>query len=502
MGLMWKRVKFAAKIVFALYGIIVAGIAYSNWNSQGAEFASLVDNWREVPYANFSVISAGECTSLGSGFYEAPYTQFEGANNWCFCPTTCCSLPSEATFKGKDFASKAADGEGVCWTNMTTASCFPPGSTPARPLNVWRGGKFCVRRFQGVAEGGSNEEALNAINRPYAFGSAACPTGFHKCVSSGSVLTNQSYQCAPNGEPCPITSFTISTSQVSSECMAIASSGYYMCAKRLLDGIEPLVKFGRAVNGVCSPGKSESVSRAENDPRIGTVPSCVTYDARWTTVDSLVETVVYSENGLAYPWSTTAPNNDRSLPIGSSTLPYRYQSRDEIGWDVSCPKDRRYLADLEDDVDNLTSAQLAVLVINILLGVSIGLAYNVWECRQKDDDGWDDDTPAQVRRRRCKIGVVIIGNIIKCIPLAVALILSFSLHDAMSQVSGHNGGTGCATNGEISTNKNIEFFEEETAKQQYLNIALLVGAVLEVGFELFSCYQSCNRNKDTAVELD
>jgi hypothetical protein len=194
-------------------------------------------------------------------------------------------------------------------------------------------------------------------------------------------------------------------------------------------------------------------------------------------------------NSIGYPFTTTlnpaSSTHDRFSPLSSTKIDIKYQTRSQIGWDFTCPKDREFLADMKGDVNRLTAAQLAVLVINVLLGLYIGVFHNCYELNH-----WEDDTPEQVQSRRYKTGFVVIGNFFKIIPLIIELVLSFHLNGTFQDLKHHNGGMGCATGSESQTNSNIRFFADETDKQRYFNVALIVGSVLEIGFELFSLYKS------------
>eukprot|EP01006_Ploeotia_vitrea_P052812 TRINITY_DN67726_c2_g8_i1.p2 TRINITY_DN67726_c2_g8~~TRINITY_DN67726_c2_g8_i1.p2 ORF type:complete len:562 (+),score=342.52 TRINITY_DN67726_c2_g8_i1:131-1687(+) len=501
-----KQCKFTIKIIMAIYSIAIAAVAYQNWKDKGEDFQEMVDNWRQAPINAIRLVNAStDCKSISANWEHLSMEniEFPGAGKFCDCPGV-----------GIHDRSKAAevikgDWPGNCFTNQT-GNCTQRAAATAVTFNKWYGSKLCVHRLGGYSSVGNDDTKTNAINRPRVQGNKACPAGYRVCGDNSAAAADTEWTCVPTSDPegCPIQDFArqpdgdvTTLTNKGYNCSASWGTGHKLCFKKVDSNVSPFaagaqdiklpqVKVQFTTNSSCFPGRNDLKDRSFDDTRHGQKRDCSKTDTRWIKVSSRADDEVYNEHGVVQFW---VDKLKLGQPNGGVNEVLSY--RNAIGWRLDCKRDRFQMADNSANVDRLKNSQLAVLIINIILGVTVNLIYGFWECRQKDDDSFADDTPAQLRRRRCKMCFVIAGNAGKMIPLVVALGLSINLRSIFADIKDQN----CSN--ETETNDSISFFAKETNKQSTFNILLIVGAVVEVLLEIRTCRKSCTDRRNVGDKM-
>lgn len=415
-----------------------------------------MDNWRLTPLTNIS--AASDCAVLGADYFALTIPSYPGVDRYCDCGTLELST------------------RGVC--NSTQIGCTNVSQSLPQVLK-WRNVTLCGRRIGGDKSAGSNGLPLNALNRPRVVGAASCPSGFRKCgVYGGPADDTKEFTCSLANDSCPITSVrVVSNAQIGSdpgECQGPNTFGLdrSICVSREQTAL-PAVTSRVFPDSACFPGRLELRPRTQFDFRTGPEEYCAKSDPRWGTRETRSETALYADIGISVPY----------INFSNPSRNFAFADRNEILWQFNCTFERMFVVDLDDDVQSLTSAQLALLVISILLGVSIGIGYNCWECNQKDDESYADDTKRQLCCRRCKMCVIIGGSLGKIVPLAVALAISISVRSTFADLKD-------AACSDPDFQNTISFFATESRKQSFLNIALLVGVIVDIVLEGWGCFKS------------
>lgn len=280
------RALIVIKFIAGLVMLIISILAYAKLKAAADDVVNTADLWKMQPITNITTVSAGASCPAGYAALSPP--SFTGTNRVCDCPSN--NVPSTGTFKTPGVYVQACNSSQTSW-------CTEYSALPSQPL-YWRGVQLCVKTYA--------DTKMNALNRPRASATKACPSGYQACTGG----TTSEVFCAPSTDVCPLTEIKISPTSLAGYTCAPFASGtssptMYTCTKT---GTSPwpIVKsafndysFSSTVTSglMCWPGQTSQVQGSSTDIRVNPLLyKCLKTDPRWTVLDSQTSFSVYNSS--------------------------------------------------------------------------------------------------------------------------------------------------------------------------------------------------------------
>ena len=206
--------------------------------------------------------------------------------------------------------------------------------------------------------------------------------------------------CVPNATDCPITQFAV-VSGGPNACPPgtvgapafpqNSDSSRYLCTSR--SGSAPLVDISNTLGGMClvaasTPFNPYSKDNPQQGPTavsvdVSTPPfpcSSSDLDTRYHDIEIRFMGSIFGDNTAAFISEGVA--TDQVAYWTSITYPvfYKFQIRPEIPFSSSCPNSRADIVNAGADLDLITRAQGALVIISIMSTVLVDVPWTIWSC--------------------------------------------------------------------------------------------------------------------------
>jgi len=218
---------------------------------------------------------------------------------------------------------------------------------------------------------------------------------------------------------------------------------------------------------VCSD--TEAVKRAGSQSALS---SNLKSDKRYVMFDTMTQAEIFSVNPT--PNYATARSNGYD---------YWFSSRREIKWSDNCPQTRTSVNNTKSRIKIISMAQLAMLIITLVVGCfDIYAAYQIYKELTDDIASNDEDT----KRRQTKFDIGC--GFINCVPNLVAIVIAFMSKNFYASLMSAN----CS---DELTNSTFNYLADTISTLGSINIAKFCATFLYLCYSFykyFSKYQkSC-----------
>jgi hypothetical protein len=206
--------------------------------------------------------------------------------------------------------------------------------------------------------------------------------------------------------------------------------------------------------------KSSSAQKSGSGPPPST--SGHIEDNRYTVFDTLSDAAIRSYN--------PGPNYTFQRLNGYD---FSFTSRREIKWADDCPQTRNAVNDTKARINIISLAQLAMLIITLVVGAyDIYYAYHVYKDLTDNDPSNDDSS----KRRQTKFDIAC--GFINCVPNLVAIVIAYMSKNFYASLNSAN----CS---DALTNDTFNYLAETITKLSSINIAKLAATFLYLCYSFY-----------------
>ena len=362
---------------YSFINTILLSIPYFQLNLNTHIFSEILRNWNSYPILDLTV--AATCPD---GYESLTPRSWPGASFGCWCGNT---TPNK-NIKCDPFCSNPCSS-----AELITGCLDVPGETP-KSLNFWayKGSnpvQICLKRSSETWE----EIAPISIK--------SCPSGYKKCGASWDNIF-----CTKETE-CPITAIQISrmTSTEQTRCLAsplvcmvlddsttnprmiqfrrgdtfdgkpivdIRVNEYSMCSKLNQDNITP--------DRLQFPLLNQQEETCEDDSG----------DTSWVKIDEMTESSLFDLNGLSTYINSlngyTSSGMSGYYETGTTGDDYTWGifTRQYFPWKATCRKEMGQVIEKLNNIDQIKTAQLLVMIFGLVVGFLVGTVMIYIEVQQ------------------------------------------------------------------------------------------------------------------------
>lgn len=414
---MKKRVGFYVEIALGIVVLILAIVGYAAWSEKIDDFNSVVRTWNMYPPTTFTV-GTGSCAA----------DQY----------TIGLQVKYNDTIGTGPGGSSGVIGE----------------KTPL--LNKWRGSNvICMNRDSRL---GYATERLR--KNP----DGTCPGGYTGCPNDDVCYPSSAVATAAN---CPISGFTISGTSAT-ESVSLGS-GLFLTPSR---GGRPIANAAFYQGLPCiGTDPDTSVISLDKVPCADTAAAnkqSRDSDTRYLVTDSGISPSTFlSENGLSSYTSQA-----------ELTINWQLNYRPEILWTATCPRSRSDVSDMKSRVNTIGRAQLAMMIITIIVTIYNFYALATIYKQMRDDNPDNDDLMIYAKDR-----FNIFADVVILIPTLIATIIAYTSRRFFSDLVDQS----CSDD---ITNRTFKFVADEAIKIGGINIAKLILTVLKTIKNSYDTYKA------------
>ena len=190
-----KSIYLLIMVIYAIYGMVMAILAYIEFSDITAGFGNIIDNWRQDVVTNVQTISDSSCPS---NFEPLETFIWPGIAQGCDCTVE--SGANQTSLKNFNLTSSLEKGK--CDSNQTKVGCRDVSSISRKTLSLWKDGRqTCIQREKGID---FIEQAENMQDN------GECRSGGKLCGASPS--DPKFGVCIDSSKECPYTKFVVDSS--------------------------------------------------------------------------------------------------------------------------------------------------------------------------------------------------------------------------------------------------------------------------------------------------
>ncbi|EDK31378.2 transmembrane protein, putative (macronuclear) [Tetrahymena thermophila SB210] len=468
-------------VFYGLFTLILSIQAYTKFTDTTQYYDNIVSNLQQIPIVDVKSKSTQNCDS---GYTSLFNWNWGGMSNGCDC-----TKATNASIQKRMY-------RGTCSANYTNYGCTQAPGINAQPFNYFEGPantkmNVCIQR-------GSSQ---------YAYYKVADQQKGVSCVGKklcGNLAYPKSVFCVALTDPCPVYDIQVSSTQFDSRFVGYKvtnlPNGNYLYYDNLgaTATKEPLSELRLTQGG----GVCQLINTQKNLPSgqqdyvltISNRTSCSSFDPTFVQNGfSIPENRYFMLN--MNPTDYTTLTNYPGIQIPSSTSPFNTFQRNYLSWNIPNRNLMKDFVDASSSLNDLKSAQLVVMIINIFVCIMVSIILTVSEVYNlmgKDVpciDGQGDEEQAKIKKTK---KILSYGGKILQIPFLLwAFIVSAQKKGIISQVAD-------AAPMDPTFNSQISSFSTQLEDQVYKkNLAALIvlGLTILLDILLFLKSKYCSKKE-------
>lgn len=352
-----KVIYLIIMLFYSVYSVIMASIAFAKFSKITGKFQGLMHTWKQDLIVDIKAVTASTACPTD---YQLLYNyKWPGTVDGCDCRSiTDTSIPnSNSTLERKIYRA-------TCNSTQTTKGCGFVIKTPAKDLTNYKGATYCIKRLAG-------KNFINLGDKLQTDGN--CVSGYKKCGGSTDAMYSVCVDTKDFATACPVSD--IADTAVSPDHVQMPSSTlYYVNTKgNVAESVISEVLLNE--NGVCDGQWNATTTSGSNHPLMTTdIPICTSYDSSYKGIESGIDRVTFFQQNAVPLTSPVAMNTYVLASQQMKTFKKAYPP-----FKPQCRPDLVKLADNEDEIKSIKSAQTALFVVAIIVAFLLGLIYTIVE---------------------------------------------------------------------------------------------------------------------------